>query len=90
MKWVRCIRRLAALPLSEPLVVTVEKSDDEWKAWWQVQPSLYGVGYSPRDAIDDLRDQIEQTWHELHDGSEYSADWLLVRDLLDRVIGSTS
>jgi predicted RNase H-like HicB family nuclease len=69
------IRRLRSLALAAPLAVSVEADEDAFLAKATDIPGIFGFADTASEAVQDLKDQIEELYHELQDGSEYSAKW---------------
>ena len=71
--------------LAKPLDIVVEEDEDQYIASL-IDIPLYSEGADPIEAIEGLKQEIEQLWIEIKDGKNLSDEWTRYRSLLEAVI----
>ncbi|MDT8390550.1 MAG: type II toxin-antitoxin system HicB family antitoxin [Lentisphaeria bacterium] len=82
------IQRLATLPLKTPLSVIVSPDEDAWLAKAPDVPQALGFGDDSFEAVEDLKEQIEEFIRELHEDDNFSRALLSQRSFLDSLVVS--
>jgi len=79
------IADLISKSLKKPLMAIVEPDDEGYIAR-TVDLPLYGYGNTMKEAIDNLKYEIESTYDELKQGDNLSEEWAKYKKFLGEII----
>ena len=79
------IADLISKTLKKPLMAIIEKDDVGYIAR-AVDLPLYGFGDTEKEAIDNLKYEIESTYDELKQGDNLSEEWAKYKKFLGEII----
>ncbi len=71
--------------LAKSLDILVEEDEDQYIASL-IDIPIYSEGADPIEAIEGLKQEIEELWIEIKDGKNLSDEWTRYRSLLETVI----
>jgi predicted RNase H-like HicB family nuclease len=79
------IRHLKNYALREPLDIVLEADESGFLAS-SIDLPLYGYGDDMIEAIDMLKEEIENVHNELLEDNNFTEDWLKIKNFLSKVI----
>lgn len=86
--YIETLTRLGDRQLSHPLRVFVEPDEDAFLAQTSEFEQVHGAGDTVKEALDDFESSLLELYEDLSDTSvSYSADWRVVRDRLNELLG---
>ena len=79
------ISNLLTKLLRKPLTAIVEPDDEGYIAR-TIDLPLYGYGDTEKEAVDNLKYEIETTYNELIQTTQLSEEWLKHKEFLQKII----